>query len=232
MKRLARGPLRDLIRQAGLLRGFLVALAGAGIGCGEGERSAAYDGSEGVPTLIQEVNASHALLLHEAFRIGEAEGAAAEAFYSVRGAAVDSEKRLFVLDAGNYRIAVFDSLGRFLYQFGGRGEGPGEFQRPAYFLLARDTILVLESNRYRVHAFLTDGTLVSTQLLRSHDPFSEEVTPPGVAASGWLLPLTRAENTSGEGGQPLTLHMEMHWFSPTGGGMGPPTGFQVLLNHL
>jgi len=41
---------------------------------------------------------------------------------------LDDEGRFYVYDAGNYRVAVFDPDGEFLFQFGSRGEGPGEFR--------------------------------------------------------------------------------------------------------
>ena len=44
---------------------------------------------------------------------------------------VDSLGNLYVLDAGNYRISVFDRAGRHLRSFGQQGEGPGEFGFPS-----------------------------------------------------------------------------------------------------
>ena len=38
---------------------------------------------------------------------------------------------VFVSDAGNNRIQVFDRDGRFLRLFGSEGEGPGELARPS-----------------------------------------------------------------------------------------------------
>jgi len=45
--------------------------------------------------------------------------------------ALHDDGRLFVHDAGNYRVVVFSPDGEFLYQFGSRGQGPGEFNRDA-----------------------------------------------------------------------------------------------------
>ncbi len=44
---------------------------------------------------------------------------------------LDRLGRFFVHDAGNYRVAVFSEEGEFLYQFGSRGQGPGEFSSDA-----------------------------------------------------------------------------------------------------
>lgn len=44
---------------------------------------------------------------------------------------VDSLGNLYVLDAGNFRISVFDRAGRHLRSFGRQGEGPGELGFPS-----------------------------------------------------------------------------------------------------
>jgi len=41
--------------------------------------------------------------------------------------AVGPNQRIYVLDAGNARIQVFDSQGQYLTQWGRPGSGPGEF---------------------------------------------------------------------------------------------------------
>lgn len=54
-----------------------------------------------------------------------------ESFFEVGHAiAADTLGRLYVLDRGNYRVLVFDSAGRFLSEYGMRGGGPGELERP------------------------------------------------------------------------------------------------------
>jgi hypothetical protein len=42
---------------------------------------------------------------------------------------------VYVLDAMEARVSAFDRGGRFLFGFGGRGSGPGEFRRPAALLV-------------------------------------------------------------------------------------------------
>ena len=44
---------------------------------------------------------------------------------------VDSASNLYVLDAGNYRVSVFDLSGLHVRSYGGQGGGPGEFDFPS-----------------------------------------------------------------------------------------------------
>jgi len=62
---------------------------------------------------------------------GDAEGV--EAFHRVHGTSVgtDAAGNLYVLDAGAFRVTVFDAQGRVVRGFGGRGRGPGEFGFPS-----------------------------------------------------------------------------------------------------
>ena len=44
-----------------------------------------------------------------------------------QGLAVDGEGNVFVADSGNFRIQKFDSDGRFLTQWGSKGQYDGQF---------------------------------------------------------------------------------------------------------
>jgi DNA-binding beta-propeller fold protein YncE len=46
------------------------------------------------------------------------------------GVAVDKKGNIYVADQYNDRILVFDGKGKFLFKFGERGSGPGQFMRP------------------------------------------------------------------------------------------------------
>ena len=50
-------------------------------------------------------------------------------FYEPQGIAADGEGHIYVLDAKNHRVQVFDEERRFLHSFGRQGQGPGEFER-------------------------------------------------------------------------------------------------------
>lgn len=72
--------------------------------------------------------------LEPLYRVGEATGASDEtSFHNVPEeglAGRSSGSGLVVLDAGNYRILEFDSLGRHTARYGREGDGPGEFRFP------------------------------------------------------------------------------------------------------
>ena len=65
---------------------------------------------------------------------------------------------MFVADARNARIQVFDFDGNFKRQFGTRGEEPGQLGRPMNLVIARDEIYVADYWNDRVEVFSLDGT--------------------------------------------------------------------------
>ncbi len=77
------------------------------------------------------------------------------------GIAVSGDE-IFVSDAGNNRIQVFDRQGRYLRQFGSEGKGPGELGRPMHLGLQGRTLFVSEYLNDRVQRFTLDGTPLSS----------------------------------------------------------------------
>jgi hypothetical protein len=51
-------------------------------------------------------------------------------FWLIHDIQVDDEGRIYVDDARNFRIQVFDRNGKYLKTIGRQGQGPGEFQQP------------------------------------------------------------------------------------------------------
>jgi len=75
--------------------------------------------------------------------------------------AFDDKGHVFVSEYGdNDRITVFDPDGKFLYQIGKFGQGPGEFSRPQSMVIDGDTIYVTDACNHRICVFKTDGTFV------------------------------------------------------------------------
>jgi hypothetical protein len=96
------------------------------------------------------------LVLAEAF---------ARSLYQPRSFVVDGEGTVFVLDAGNHRVVVFDSRGEPLREFGRQGQGPGELQRPDRIGVAGGKVLVNDISSYRISVFTTAGEHVTDHLL-------------------------------------------------------------------
>jgi DNA-binding beta-propeller fold protein YncE len=88
---------------------------------------------------------------------GEAEGQ----FLRPQGLAIDDQDRLWVADACNHRIQVFDATvepPEFLFSFGQSGSGIGELSYPYNILLGDDGFLyVTEYGNHRIQKFTTEG---------------------------------------------------------------------------
>src|SRR4051812_2381355 len=72
------------------------------------------------------------------FSIGAEDGEDWELLSRVSGVAFDSNDNLYVLDAGNSRVLVFDARGKFVRKFGKKGGGPGELMTPVGLVLTKD----------------------------------------------------------------------------------------------
>lgn len=53
----------------------------------------------------------------------------------------------YVLDATDRKVRKFDASGRFIMEFGGRGDGPGEFRDPFALAILDETIFVADPGR-------------------------------------------------------------------------------------
>ena len=76
---------------------------------------------------------------------------------------VDSLGNLYVLDAGNFRISVFDREGRWLRSFGREGAGPGELGFPSDMAVSpAGKAAVYDFARRALVRFDPDGTFTGT----------------------------------------------------------------------
>jgi DNA-binding beta-propeller fold protein YncE len=77
------------------------------------------------------------------------------------GLAVDQEGNLYVADALNNRIEIFDGDGKFISTFGKAGDGPGYFSRPKGVAIdSDDHIWVVDGMQDRVQVFNHDAQLL------------------------------------------------------------------------
>lgn len=83
-------------------------------------------------------------------------------FYSPSGLAIDRDtNRLYVSDTGRHKIRVYDAgVGTFLFEFGGRGTAPGQFNYPTHLFLKGRTLYVTDTMNFRVQALRLDGTFI------------------------------------------------------------------------
>lgn len=96
----------------------------------------------------------------EVFRVGTTMGEPWESFSTIVQLAFDEEGNLYVFDGvmmvglplqigmvTSLRVLVFDAGGGFLREFGGMGEGPGEFNMPGGYVVMRDGTTVVGAPR-------------------------------------------------------------------------------------
>ncbi|MEX0827524.1 MAG: NHL repeat-containing protein, partial [Haliea sp.] len=78
-------------------------------------------------------------------------------FHDPTGLAIASDE-IFVADARNARIQVFDFGGNFKRQFGSKGKGPGQLGRPMNLTVYGGELYVADYWNDRIQVFALDGT--------------------------------------------------------------------------
>ncbi len=91
-----------------------------------------------------------------------------------------AETQVFVSDARNARIQVFDLNGKFLRSFGKPGKGPGELDRPMNLTVRDGALYVAEYFNDRIQVFALDG--VSRRLIGKAGSGPGEFNAPGGVA--------------------------------------------------
>lgn len=105
----------------------------------------------------------------------------------VSGVAVDPSGQLYVGDAAQGTIGIYDRDGRVLKVMGGKGQGPGEFNRMGLIGLLGDTLWAVDYSLRRVSLFNAQGlhlsTLASTRDSVPWPTFPASVVPRAVLRS-------------------------------------------------
>ena len=83
-------------------------------------------------------------------------------FKSPYGIALDPEHRIYVSDAADYCIKVFDRSGKFLLKFGKPGSGGDHFNYPQGLFIDAGFIYVMDSNNGRIAIFNLEGRFISS----------------------------------------------------------------------
>lgn len=105
---------------------------------------------EGVRTVLNPAFPKDGVIryaLRDDLTIGGEEGEADTVLNRPFDLRVDGQGNIFVLDWGDVDIKVFSPDGRLLRKIGKKGQGPGEFDTPAQFVLAVDGRIFLLSGR-------------------------------------------------------------------------------------
>lgn len=78
-------------------------------------------------------------------------------FSQVRGIVADAAGRVYVADAGERSVRVFEVDGRFVRTIGRPGRGPGEFVEPKGLALVRNELFIYDPRERRLAVFDTGG---------------------------------------------------------------------------
>lgn len=90
--------------------------------------------------------------------VGTQEGEGEWQLYRVRGATKLPDGRIVVANGGSGELLVFDANGERVAAWGGRGEGPGEFETLGRVAAWRgDSIIASDADQYRVSVFDANG---------------------------------------------------------------------------
>ena len=107
--------------------------------------------------------AGEAWTVEEDLRIGSVEASPNYQFSLAYGVAVDSDGRIFVLDARERHVQVYSPDGAYERTIGRRGQGPGELAYAPHILMTPgDTLVVLDLGNQRLHRFAPDGTALES----------------------------------------------------------------------
>src|SRR4030067_3223125 len=74
----------------------------------------------------------------------------------------DSEGSIFIAESVEKTIRKFDKNGKYLFKFGRRGKGPGEFQDLTSVSINKgDTLIIIDQLLYRISFFSKEGNYLN-----------------------------------------------------------------------
>ncbi|HSG07163.1 MAG TPA: 6-bladed beta-propeller [Longimicrobiales bacterium] len=129
--------------------------------------------------------------------IGKVTGDPLYEFTRVDGAARLSDGGFVVVDLTGASVRIFDPTGVFVRSLGGRGEGPGEFNMPAFIGLdGGDTVVVSDASQRRITRYSADGSSARTAPIRGDLPLYP--VRAGVLSDGAVIAHTPGHEAPGE----------------------------------
>lgn len=69
-------------------------------------------------------------------------------------------KNVYILDASDHHIVVFDKFGKYIHKFGKKGRGPGEFDMPSGMDLFKEFIYVADKMNRRIQILDKEGNYI------------------------------------------------------------------------
>ncbi len=100
--------------------------------------------------------------LQEELTIGGESGGMESVLNRPQDVKIDSQGNIYVMDWGDVDIKVFSPDGQQLRTIGKRGQGPGEFDVPASFVIsADDKIILLSGRQFQISVLDNLGTYLS-----------------------------------------------------------------------
>lgn len=93
-------------------------------------------------------------------KLWEVENAGEDILVSITTIRVDKDGKIFMFDRKIGKFFVFSPGGKFLYSFGKKGEGPGEYKWVFSFSLFGQHVVVPDQNK--LHLFAKDGKFVKS----------------------------------------------------------------------
>ncbi len=122
--------------------------------------------------------------VREVLRIGVVEGAEPYQFSRISDVEIDPDGRILVGNGHTTTVRVFDPEGRFLREFGGSGDGPGEFIMVNRVVATDGDVTVIDwQGEGRSTRFSLEGRVLATA--RHTGPDGRRVTPSFWTPAGW-----------------------------------------------
>ena len=104
-------------------------------------------------------------------------------FNTPSGLVFSSNKMLYVVDTGNYRVQVFQQDDKFAFTFGSKGSNPGQFQCPVRITIDTDNrVLVSDYDGNHISLFSHTGSFISR--ITCDRPWAITVSPDGHIIAG------------------------------------------------
>jgi hypothetical protein len=193
----------DMKRSAALLAALLAAVALTACGKKEAPPAAAYpvkiETVDGIKTVLNPSYPKEGIVryaLQDDLTIGGEGGGAESVLNRPQDLKVDANGNIYVLDWGDVDFKVFAPDGRLLRTFGKKGQGPGEFDIPAYFVLGGDgRIFLLSGRQHQMITLDSTGKYLSSFKL---DGFCHGLAVDGLGHIYYTQMLTPEPGGSGE----------------------------------